>query len=135
MCEELSSSGSSEIYGRCIPHAAEGSLLMGKFAMVYGYRKSLWAEHIGHLEECFEQPETLECMRRVRSLSELNWKQYAAEEVTEMKSHLLKYPVEVDRKGNVKPLLDCKTFPDVGGSIVGDNQLDFLGDFGVNLTT
>ncbi|KAK3006978.1 hypothetical protein RJ639_015579, partial [Escallonia herrerae] len=86
---------------------------------IYGYRKSLWAEHIGDLEGCFERPESLECVRRVRSLSEMNWKQYAAEEVTEMKGHLLKYPVEVDRKGNVNPLPGCETFPDVGGSIVG----------------
>ncbi|KAK2981140.1 hypothetical protein RJ640_023871 [Escallonia rubra] len=85
---------------------------------IYGYRKSLWAEHIGDLEECFERPESLECVRRVRSLGELNWKQYAAEEVTQMKGHLLKYPVEVDRKGNVDSLPGCETFPDVGGSIV-----------------
>ena len=80
---------------------------------------SLWAEHIGVLEECFRQPESLECVRKVRSLSELNWKQYAADEVTEMKGHLLKYPVEVDQMGKVKPLPGCKEFPDVGGNIVG----------------
>jgi hypothetical protein len=27
---------------------------------------SLWAEHTGVLEECFKQPENLECVRRVR---------------------------------------------------------------------
>ncbi|KAK2974522.1 hypothetical protein RJ640_002427, partial [Escallonia rubra] len=103
---------------------------------IYGYRKSLWAEHIGDLEECFERPESLECVRRVRSLSELNWKQYAAEEVTQMKGHLLKYPVEVDRKGNVNPLPGCETFPDVGGSIVGGlgKYLSVLQERGDNLT-
>ncbi|GKU95374.1 hypothetical protein SLEP1_g8740 [Rubroshorea leprosula] len=80
---------------------------------------SLWAEHIGHLEECFKRPESLECVRRVRSLGELNWKQYVADEVTEMKGHLLKYPVQVDRMGKVKALPDCETFPDVGGKILG----------------
>lgn len=54
-----------------------------------------------------------------RSLSEFNWRQYAAEEVTEMKSHLLKYPLEVDSKGKVKPLFGCEAFPDVGGNISG----------------
>ena len=29
---------------------------------VYGYRMSLWAEHLGVLEDFFCQPETLECM-------------------------------------------------------------------------
>ncbi|KAL9328663.1 hypothetical protein ACSQ67_003666 [Phaseolus vulgaris] len=86
---------------------------------VYGYRMSLWSEHIGSVEACFEEPERLECVRRIKSLSESNWRQYAADEVTEMKSHLLKYPLEVDSKGKVKPLSGCETFPDVGGNISG----------------
>ncbi|XP_043726343.1 phospholipase D gamma 1-like [Telopea speciosissima] len=86
---------------------------------IYGYRMSLWAEHIGILEECFTLPESLECVRRVRSLGEQNWRQFAADEITEMKGHLLKYPVEVDPKGKVKPLRGCESFPDVGGTIVG----------------
>lgn len=80
---------------------------------------SLWAEHIGGLEKCFERPESLECMRRVSYLSEMNWRQYVSDEVTEMKGHLLKYPVEVGRTGKVKALPYCKTFPDVGGNILG----------------
>ena len=80
---------------------------------------SLWSEHIGGVEECFEQPESLECVRRIRLLSEDNWGLYVADEVTEMKSHLLKYPLQVDSKGNVKPLPDWDTFPDVGGYIKG----------------
>ncbi|CAK7335426.1 unnamed protein product [Dovyalis caffra] len=86
---------------------------------VYGYRMSLWAEHIGGLEECFEQPETIECVRRVRSLGEQNWRQYIADGVTEMKGHLLKYPVEVDRTGKVKALPGSEKFPDVDGNILG----------------
>ncbi|PHT28046.1 hypothetical protein CQW23_32356 [Capsicum baccatum] len=35
---------------------------------------------------------------------EHNWLQYAADEVTEMRGHLLKYPVEVDRTGKGKSL-------------------------------
>ncbi|XP_057449924.1 phospholipase D beta 1-like isoform X2 [Lotus japonicus] len=86
---------------------------------VHGYRMSLWSEHIGAVEECFHRPESLECVRRIRSLSEHNWRQYVADEVTEMKGHLLKYPLEVDSKGKVKTLPGCETFPDVGGSIKG----------------
>lgn len=80
---------------------------------------SLWAEHIGQLEKCFEQPQSLECVRRVRFLGEQNWEQYAADKVTDMTAHLLKYPVKVDREGQVKPLSGYANFPDVGGSIVG----------------
>ncbi|CAD6211717.1 unnamed protein product [Miscanthus lutarioriparius] len=86
---------------------------------IYSYRMSLWAEHIGSIEEDFNYPESLECMRRVRHLGEENWKQFVADEVTEMRGHLMKYPVSVDRKGKVKPLPGCTTFPDLGGNICG----------------
>ncbi|CAN6300351.1 unnamed protein product [Urochloa humidicola] len=86
---------------------------------IYGYRMSLWAEHIGGIEEDFNHPESLECMRRVRYLGEENWKLFLSDEVTEMRGHLMKYPVSVDHKGKVKPLPGCATFPDLGGNICG----------------
>lgn len=89
------------------------------FGQIYGYRMSLWAEHIGFLEECFTRPESLECVRRVRSLGEANWEQFSSPQVSEMRGHLIKYPVDIDRKGKVKPLAGFETFPDVGGNIVG----------------
>ena len=85
---------------------------------------SLWAEHTGVLEECFKQPESLECVRRLRSMSELNWRQYAADDVTELKGHLLMYPVEVDRTVKVKPRHGFDTFPEAGGNITGTFPLD-----------
>ncbi|KZV42126.1 phospholipase PLDb1 [Dorcoceras hygrometricum] len=45
--------------------------------------------------------------------------QFAADEISEMEGHLLKYPVEVDRMGKVKSLPGCETFPDMGGKIIG----------------
>lgn len=80
---------------------------------------SLWAEHTGTIEDCFTQPESLECVRRIRSMGEMNWKQFASDDVTEMRGHLLKYPVEVDRKGKVTSLPGSENFPDVGGNITG----------------
>lgn len=80
---------------------------------------SLWAEHLGVVDDYFTRPETLECVRRVRSMGEANWKQFASDEVTEMRGHLLKYPVEVDRRGKVKNLPGFEEFPDVGGDIIG----------------
>ncbi|KAG6497518.1 phospholipase D gamma 1-like [Zingiber officinale] len=93
--------------------------MSGPRGMIYGYRMSLWAEHIGFVEECFTRPESLECMRRVNYLAQQNWEQYVSDEITEMRGHLLKYPVHVDSKGKVKPLHGCETFPDVGGNICG----------------
>ncbi|XP_040987551.1 phospholipase D beta 1-like [Juglans microcarpa x Juglans regia] len=101
------------------PHHTWASKVSGPRGQIYGYRMSLWAEHVGAIEECFKQPESLECVRQVRSMSERNWRQYAADEVTEMKGHLLKYPLQVDRTGKVKPLPGSETFPDVGGTITG----------------
>ncbi|CAL5196197.1 unnamed protein product [Lathyrus oleraceus] len=86
---------------------------------VHGYRMSLWAEHIGTIEDCFLQPESLDCVRRVRTMSEMNWNQFSSNDLTEMRGHLMKYPVEVDRKGKVKSLPGHEEFPDVGGKIIG----------------
>ncbi|CAL9178231.1 phospholipase D gamma 1-like [Musa acuminata AAA Group] len=93
--------------------------LSGPRGQIFGYRMSLWAEHIGTVEECFTSPHSLECMRRVRDLGLLNWKQFVADDITEMRGHLLKYPVDVDKKGMVKPLPGFETFPDIGGNICG----------------
>ncbi|XP_023772107.1 phospholipase D gamma 1 [Lactuca sativa] len=125
--------GSANINQRSLEGSRDTEIAMGAYqpyhtwahrrssphGQVFGYRMSLWAEHVGGLESGFERPESIECVRRVRMLSELNWKQYAADEVSDMKAHLLKYPVEVDRTGQVNPLPGCPTFPDLGGNIVG----------------
>ncbi|KAL2928674.1 Phospholipase D beta 1 [Bienertia sinuspersici] len=79
---------------------------------------SLWAEHLGMVDECFRHPESVECVRRVRYVAEKNWKQFAADELTEMKSHLLKYPLLVDTSVGPLPGYD-ETFPDFGGKIMG----------------
>lgn len=101
------------------PHHTWSRRLSNPRGQIYGYRMSLWAEHMGAIEDCFTHPESLECVRRVKSLGEINWNQYSADEVREMRGHLLKYPVEVDRKGKVRSIPGCETFPDVGGNIVG----------------
>jgi len=80
---------------------------------------SLWAEHMALLDDCFVEPESLECVRKVRTVAEENWEQFRSEEVSEMRGHLMKYPVEVDRKGKVRPLPGSEEFPDVGGNVVG----------------
>ncbi|KZV41614.1 phospholipase d beta [Dorcoceras hygrometricum] len=101
------------------PHYTWARKLSSPQGQIYGYRMSLWAEHLGILEDCFTQPESLECVRRVRSMGEANWEQFASNDVSEMRGHLLKYPVDVDRKGRVRSLPGSETFPDVGGNIVG----------------
>ncbi|KAL6578955.1 Phospholipase D beta 1 [Orobanche minor] len=125
--------GSANINQRSLEGTRDTEIAMGAYqphytwegkhanphGQIYRYRMSLWVEHTGILEQCFEQPESLECVRRVRWMGELNWKQFAADEITEMRGHLLKFHVEVDRTGKVRPLPGCETFPDMGGKIIG----------------
>ena len=82
---------------------------------------SLWAEHLGleKEEKHFEDPQMLECVKRVNEIAEDNWKRYTDENFSLLQGHLLKYPVQVDADGKVGPLPGCETFPDVGGRIVG----------------
>ncbi|KAL8119148.1 phospholipase D gamma 1-like [Apium graveolens] len=125
--------GSANINQRSLEGTRDTEIAMGAYqpyhtwakrlsspnGQIYGYRMSLWAEHLGVVEDCFTRPESLECVRRVKVMGELNWKMFAADEAKDMRGHLFKYPVEVERKGKVKPLPGCETFLDVGGRIVG----------------
>ncbi|CAA6656283.1 unnamed protein product [Spirodela intermedia] len=126
--------GSANINQRSLEGSRDTEIAMGAYqpyhswaekpsgprGQIYGYRMSLWAEHLGFLEEGFDHPESLDCMRRIRALGEMNWAQFFSDQVTEMRGHLLKYPVAVDQTGKVNPLPDCKEFPDVGGKICGN---------------
>ena len=78
-----------------------------------------WEEHLAVIEDCFQHPESLECVRRVGALSENYWKQFSANEVTEMTGHLMKYPVMVEANGGVKHLPRYETLPDIGGNALG----------------
>eukprot|EP00268_Persea_americana_P000033 TRINITY_DN10013_c0_g1_i20.p1 TRINITY_DN10013_c0_g1~~TRINITY_DN10013_c0_g1_i20.p1 ORF type:complete len:228 (-),score=33.49 TRINITY_DN10013_c0_g1_i20:465-1148(-) len=86
---------------------------------VYGYRMSLWAEHLGFLEDLFQEPQTIECVRRINQLAEFNWRTFVSDEIAEMKGHLIKYPVQVQKNGKVLSLPGYESFPDVGGKILG----------------
>lgn len=81
---------------------------------------SLWEEHLGKVEECFEEPNMLECVRRVNEIAQDNWKKYIDRSfTTPLQGHLLKYPLDVDKDGKVSPLPGSEHFPDVGGKVIG----------------
>ena len=86
---------------------------------MYGYRKSLWAEHLGGLDPCFEEPESLDCVRKVNAIANNNWKKFTSDDFTLLQGHLLKYPVHVSADGKVGPLPGYENFPDVGGKVLG----------------
>lgn len=80
---------------------------------------SLWAEHLGKIEECFKEPESELCVESVNKIAEENWKNFTAGEFTPLQGHLLKYPVAVDASGKVSPIPGHEHFPDFGGKVVG----------------
>lgn len=81
---------------------------------------SLWAEHLGMIEDCFNHPDSIECVKRVNEVAEDNWKCYTnEEEFTPLRGHLLKYPMLVEADGNVVPLPGHENFPDLGGKVLG----------------
>lgn len=89
---------------------------------VYGYRMSLWAEHLGMLEECFKRPQSVECVQLVNCMAEDNWQCYVSPQMSEMKGHLMKYPIKVESDGRVGPLPGYENFPDVGGKVLGSHS-------------
>jgi phospholipase D1/2 len=89
---------------------------------LYGYRMSLWAEHLGTVEECFRQPESEKCVRRVNQMADDNWASYVAPNNVESRGHLMRYPVKVDQEGRVGPVRGQECFPDVGGKVLGTHS-------------
>ncbi|CAF1710606.1 BnaC03g62540D [Brassica napus] len=89
---------------------------------VYGYRMSLWAEHLGKTGDEFVEPGDLECVKNVNEIAERNWRKFIDSEFSELQGHLIKYPLHVDIDGNVISLPGYDSFPDVGGKIIGDHS-------------
>ncbi|KAI8549395.1 hypothetical protein RHMOL_Rhmol06G0021500 [Rhododendron molle] len=125
--------GSANINQRSMAGSRDTEIAMGAYqphhtwakkkkhphGQVYGYRMSLWAEHLGKLDKCFKEPHSLACVKSVNKIAEENWKGFSSEEFTLLQGHLLRYPVEVDVNGKVGPLPGQENFPDVGGKVIG----------------
>ncbi|KAE9602903.1 putative phospholipase D [Lupinus albus] len=80
---------------------------------------SLWAEHLGRVDDIFCEPQSLECVRHVNNIAKRNWTTFVSDEGNQMRGHLMQYPVHVSRDGKVSALNDHEFFPDVGGKILG----------------
>ncbi|XP_071682359.1 phospholipase D delta isoform X2 [Lolium perenne] len=89
---------------------------------VYGFRMSLWAEHLGTVEECFRRPQSMECVQLVNQMAEDNWACYVSPQMVDMKGHLMRYPIKVEKDGRVGPLPGHESFPDVGGKVLGTHS-------------
>ncbi|KAL2939721.1 Phospholipase D beta 1 [Bienertia sinuspersici] len=125
--------GSANINQRSLAGTKDTELAMGAYqphhtwehkkrhpkGQVYGYRTSLWAEHLGMLHDYFDEPESLECVKKVNEIAEDNWNKFTADNFSTLQGHLLKYPLQVNADGKIEPIPDQECFPDVGGKIIG----------------
>ncbi|KAF8012716.1 hypothetical protein BT93_I0770 [Corymbia citriodora subsp. variegata] len=123
--------GSANINQRSLAGTKDTEIAMGAYqphhtwaqkkrhprGQVYGHRMSLWAEHLGGVEECFNEPGSLECVKRVNEIAKINWNSY--KDQGPLQGHLLRYPIQVNQDGRVGPLAGSEEFPDVGGKVVG----------------
>lgn len=80
--------------------------------LVYGYRMSLWAEHMGSTGDCFKNPEKLNCVAKVNSIANDNWQKFIADEFSPLQGHILKYLVQADADGKISPLPGFENFPE-----------------------
>ncbi|GBG88554.1 hypothetical protein CBR_g48023 [Chara braunii] len=89
---------------------------------VYGFRMSLWAEHLAAIESSFETPSSLECVHKVNMMAESNWNLYVGPDNVDMKAHLMTYPIRISRFGAMDELPGYGKFPDMGGKVLGCPQ-------------
>ncbi|GJN40595.1 hypothetical protein PR202_gb29833 [Eleusine coracana subsp. coracana] len=125
--------GSANINQRSLAGSRDTEIAMGAYqpqyswstkgehphGQIYGYRTSLWAEHLGKVDHRFKDPSSVDCVRYVNQIADENWKRFTAEEISTLQGHLLKYPVKVEPDGKIVSLPDHESFPDVGGKILG----------------
>ncbi|CAM6083539.1 unnamed protein product [Calypogeia fissa] len=91
---------------------------------VYAFRMSLWYEHLGLLDPVFEKPWELECMKKVQKLAAENFVDYIKPgPPTDLKRHLLPYPVKVSRDGlKLYTEPGDEHYPDTDASILGTDN-------------
>ncbi|KAL3745429.1 hypothetical protein ACJRO7_014521 [Eucalyptus globulus] len=124
--------GSANINQRSMEGARDTEIAMGAFqpkhlvtpkgpprGQIYGFRMSLWHEHLGDTEEVYTHPESLECIREMNDLAERRWDFYDENFGGDLPAHLLRYPIEVAENGAVKPLPGFTQFPDTKAPVLG----------------
>ncbi|KAM7260475.1 hypothetical protein ACFE04_016216 [Oxalis oulophora] len=131
--------GSANINQRSLDGSRDTEIAMGAYqpyhlstnrpspkGQIYGFRMSLWREHLGLLEAVFENPASRECMLRVNEITDENWREYSrSDQVRDLPSHLLRYPVEVNYGGEVAVMPHFKFFPDTNAEVLGKEAFDY----------
>ena len=90
---------------------------------VHTFRMALWSAHLGGYDEALLQPESDDCLAKVREVAKANWELYTALEPEHSDVHLLPYPINVDEEGSITALdapWDC--FPDTSAPVIGNKS-------------
>ena len=89
---------------------------------VHNFRLSLWREHFRScVDDVMNRPETLECVRKVKKVSDDNWQIYTGPIGSVTPGQILTYPISILQNGNLQNLPEHSTFPDFpeGSKIIG----------------
>ena len=125
--------GSANINQRSMDGATDSQIAMGAYqpshlntngdvarGQVHGLRMSLWYEHLGELQEEFQDPGTLKCVQMVNKRAEEFWKIYTSDKLEDnLHGHLLSYPIDVTNDGMVTERKGVKFFPDTEAPVLG----------------
>ncbi|KAJ4750190.1 Phospholipase D [Rhynchospora pubera] len=124
--------GSANINQRSMDGARDSEIAMGAYqphylstrqlakGQIHGFRMALWYEHMGMLDEVFEQPNRQECVKKVNKIAETYWDMYSSEtNERDLPGHLLMYPVGVASDGTITELPGMENFPDTKAKILG----------------
>ncbi|OIW15899.1 hypothetical protein TanjilG_04434 [Lupinus angustifolius] len=77
---------------QCKDYGADNQIEHGD---IHAYRMSLWYEHTASADGLFLEPESAECVQRMRSIGDKMWKIYNGEENVDMEGvHLVTYPMK-----------------------------------------
>ncbi|KAL2645235.1 hypothetical protein R1flu_012822 [Riccia fluitans] len=97
----------------------------GSRGEVYGFRMSLWYEHLGCLLPEFDHPGTVECMRKVEELASHYWQEYIRPPPVEkdLPGHLLVFPFTVTEDGQkIFTEAESQHFPDTNAPVLGSRR-------------
>jgi len=97
---------------------------------VHSFRMALWTEHTRRCHPLFEHPESKECVHFINDIADKNWSIYCGDTVVDMSTegHLMKYPIVVDKKGQIDIMPGHHDIPDTQGAKFAGVEQTFVPD-------
>ncbi|XP_043704026.1 phospholipase D alpha 1-like [Telopea speciosissima] len=130
--------GSANLNQRSMDGGRDSEIAMGAYqphhlatkqaarGQIHGFRMALWYEHLGMLDNGLLHPGSLECVGKVNRIADKYWDLYSKEsddlEHHDLPGHLLRYPIQVTRNGEVTTLSGFDHFPDTKARILGSKS-------------